>query len=185
MSARSIVLRHSRQDRLRRPDGACRSGGDAGRAAWPATACSRRFPGSYFLVSGAAMLLAFPLLLLMICAAVPAGVDSAGRSSSSACSSTPGRPTPSWPTSPIRCCGPGLRPQHPRHPPVRRRRLAADHGRHRRTAATSGAAFHVVSVMVLIGGLLWLWGSRDLSATPSPGAALASAIDARRRGSAA
>jgi MFS family permease len=125
-------------------------------------ALRRRFSGSYFLVSGAAMCVAFPLLLLMVALPFPLAWVPMGAFVFCLFFNT-------GPTNTILA--------NVTHPWLRARGFALNiliiHllgdaispyvmgviiGRDNRY----GLAFQVVSVMVLVGGLLWLWGTRYL-----------------------
>jgi MFS family permease len=120
-----------------------------------------RFPGSYFLVSGAAMVLGFPLVLLMIWLPFPlAWIPMAlfvfclffntGPTNTILANVThPLLRAPGFALNilVIHLLGDAI------SPPV----MGAV-----KDAADLNAAFYVVSVTVLIGGLFWLWGARYL-----------------------
>ena len=94
---------------------------------WAGDALRRRFPGSYFLVSGAGMLLAFPLMLAVLVTPVPVGLrpDLPDRLLA-VLQHRPGehhhrqRDAPGRPRQ-------RLRAGHPGYPPFRRRFFAAHH----------------------------------------------------------
>jgi MFS family permease len=121
-----------------------------------------RFPGSYFLVSGAAMCIGFPMLLLMVWLSFPLAWVPMGLFIFCLFFNT-------GPTNTILA--------NVTHPLLRARAFALNiliiHlfgdaispfvmgwiiGKENRYVL----AFQVVSVMVLVGGLLWLWGARFL-----------------------
>jgi len=125
-------------------------------------ALRRRFSGSYFLVSGAAMCIGFPMLVLMVWLPFPAAWIPMGLFVFCLFFNT-------GPTNTILA--------NVTHPLLRARGFAFNiliiHlfgdaispaimgwiiGKDNRYAL----AFQIVSVMVLIGGLLWLWGARYL-----------------------
>jgi MFS family permease len=122
----------------------------------------RRFSGSYFLVSGAAMCVAFPMLLLMVEVKFPAAWVPMGAAVFCLFFNT-------GPTNTILA--------NVTHPLLRARGFAfniliihllgdaispAVMGGIIGNADRYKLAFQVVSVMVLVGGLLWLWGARYL-----------------------
>jgi MFS family permease len=124
-------------------------------------ALRRRLPGSYFIVSGAALVLAFPMLLLMVALPFPwawipliASVFllffNTGPTNTILANVThPLLRAPGFALNilVIHLLGDAI------SPPV----MGAIAG-----VSNLGRAFQVVSVMALIGGLLWLWGARYL-----------------------
>ncbi|MFO0879149.1 MAG: MFS transporter [Gemmataceae bacterium] len=121
-----------------------------------------RFPGSYFLVSGAAMLVGFPMLLLMVWLPFPLAWLPLGAFVFCLFFNT-------GPTNTILA--------NVVHPMLRSRGFAfniliihlfgdaispAVMGRIIGSGNHYDRAFQFVSAMVLIGGLLWLWGARHL-----------------------
>jgi MFS family permease len=120
-----------------------------------------RYPGSYFLVSGAAMLLAFPLVLLMITLDFPLAwlplalfvfclFFNTGPTNTILANVThPLLRAPGFALNilVIHLFGDAI------SPPV----MGAV-----KDASDLNAAFYLVSITVLIGGLFWLWGARHL-----------------------
>jgi hypothetical protein len=122
----------------------------------------QRFPGSYFLVSGAAMCAGFPVLLLVIALPFPLAWVPLGAFVFCLFFNT-------GPTNTIlaNVCHPWLRTRgfalnilviHLLGDALSPFVMGAIIGNEDRYAL----AFQFVSVMVLIGGLLWLWGARFL-----------------------
>ncbi len=77
---------------------------------WAGDRLRGRWSGSYFLVSGAALLACVPCTLALSDAALSRWPGGSCRRPCSSCSSTPARRTRSWPTSRIPPCVPGPSP---------------------------------------------------------------------------
>jgi MFS family permease len=134
-------------------------------------ALRKRYSGSYFLVSGAAMLVAFPLLLLMVALPFPAAWVPMGGFVFCLFFNT-------GPTNTITAnvCHPWLRARgyalnilliHLLGDAISPGLMGVIIGNQNRY----DLAFQVVSVLVLVGGLLWLWGAsflqRDTERAPT------------------
>ena len=165
------------QHDLRRPSWSCPAWSRRCSAAWPATGCGRASPARTSSSRRRPCSSPSPLFLAGALRAVPArlAADLPGLLLP-VLQHRPDQHHPRQRDAPLAAAG-RLRPEHPHHPRLRRRHLAAVigfiadmFGTDRPNAKTGvlehhanlDAGFIAVSVMILVGAILWLIGARYL-----------------------